>query len=113
MIYEDKNQSWTPPEGMPLFKVCIDGSFLLLEYRLDLEEIGWTNRFNQTTVIVNDQGREVGRVLGKYGDRVPPQPPAPVDRRWQSMLLNGVYLILAGFEEIISCLSGSSTIREK
>lgn len=59
MNFMDKNETLNAPKNMTLTGVRTTGAFVTLRYELVFE-----NKLLWTEIILNDQGREVGRTMG-------------------------------------------------
>lgn len=102
MTFEDKNQSWQPPENYKFYGACADGSFLRVEYRQIIFKTGTRLVIAKNIVViyVNDQGREVARTFSRVSVPQTVEVPtyAPVARRFR--IKNGFLLGLQGIQEM-------------
>ena len=112
------NRSWTPPEGFKPDSVSAEGAYLRVVFTKLKEPGPKTWIWDRVTVYENDMGREVARIIDEIRlprlnldflelntdvVKVPPQP-----SRW-FRFQNGFYLALEGLQEMILCLSTSSS----
>jgi len=65
LVMKDLNETIKPPAGSDLTDVQVHGSFLVLKYFRN--ETGENTRYINTTIYVNDQGREVLRTVYDSG----------------------------------------------
>ena len=104
----DKNETLQSPEGYEIVALSAEGSYLRVEYRRELNrkvKNGLTSSVTTSTVVIflNDFGREVARTENTTEMYLPePHEEAPLTAKMQ--FKNGLYLILAGISEVMSCL---------
>ena len=103
----DKNETLQSPEGYEIVALSAEGSYLRVEYRRELNrkvKNGLTSSVTTSTVVVflNDMGREVARTENTTEVFVPePHEDVPITAAMQ--FKNGLFLILAGISEVMSC----------
>ena len=99
----DKNETLQPPEGYEVVALSAEGSYLRVEYRRELTRTPTVHSYATAVVFLNDFGREVARSIEKIEEKFPePHVVAPFTAAMQ--FKNGLFLILAGLSEVISCL---------
>ena len=107
----DMNRSWTPPEGFKPDSVSAEGAYLRVNFSkwLTERESGALNHYS-VTVYVNDMGREVMRTTQEqtFPAIAKSAIPAFAPGRW-FRFQHGFYLALEGLQEMIRCLSISSS----
>ena len=99
----DKNETLQPPEGYDIVALSAEGSYLRVEYRRQLARTKKFQSYSTVIVYLNNIGREVARVEDTAEEKFP-EPHVVVPLTTAMRLKNGLYLILAGINEVISCL---------
>ena len=105
------NRSWTPPEGFKPDSVSAEGAYLRVNFSKWLtQRASGALIYYSVTIYVNDMGREVMRTTQeqKFPAIAEPAIPAFTPGRW-FRFQNGFYLALEGLQEMILCLSTSSS----
>ena len=98
----DKNETLQSPEGYEIVALSAEGSYLRVEYRRELKRTSKRVVTSTVVVFLNDFGREVARTEDTAEEKFP-EPHVVVPLTTAMRLKNGLYLILAGINEVISC----------
>lgn len=98
----DKNETLQPPEGYEIVALSAEGSYLRVEYCRQLARTKKFQSYSTILVYLNDMGREVVRTEDIREEKFP-EPHAVAPLTTGMRFKNGLYLILAGINEVISC----------
>lgn len=100
----DKNETLQSPEGYEIVALSAEGSYLRVEYRRWLKRSPKFQSYSTVVVFLNDFGREVARTEDTTEEKFPEPPVILTPLTWSMQFKNGLFLILAGISEVMSCL---------
>ena len=100
----DKNETLQSPEGYEIVALSAEGSYLRVEYRRQLARTKKFQSYSTIIVYLNDIGREVVRTEDTAEEKFPEPPVVMTPLTAAMQFKNGLFLILAGISEVISCL---------
>ena len=99
----DKNETLQSPEGYEIVALSAEGAYLRVEYRRWLIRNAKFQSYSTVVIYLNDMGREVARVEDTAEEKFPEPPVVVVPITAAMQFKNGLYLILAGISEVMSC----------